>query len=269
MRQWEWNHVHLTVRHYSRKNCKKKKARQPSKTEDQASKKSVHMPTYLLPLALIAFKVGCHIKSSMHCLKVAITIEPLPNLAAFAAADNSPYQVPRICFTTDSFVIDIDTNALVTMGNFPDQFEDLMLNKDEDNTEVEGIKGGLAIKGTGTFNCHIEDGEGAVHHVKIPNSKYILELKICLLLPYYWVQEAQGKYPLPRETRTEEDDEALVLIWKQGKRRQTIPFHPLTNTPSFKTASALHTYHAFAHGSQDDSILSAKLIRIAPETSSF
>jgi hypothetical protein len=43
----------------------------------------------------------------------------------------------------------------------------------------------------------------------------------------------------------EEDDEALILIWKQHKHRRTIPYHPLTNTLSFRTAPALRTYHAF------------------------
>jgi hypothetical protein len=213
--QWEWNHVRLKACHYPRtKHHKKKKARQPNKIEDQASKRSFHKPTNLLPLTLIAFKVGCCVACSMHCLKAALTIKHLPNLIAFAAADNLPYQVHRISFDTDSFVIGIDIYASVTMGNRPDQFEDLKLHKDTDNTEVEGIKRGLAIKDTRTFNFHIEDNEGAVHLIKIPNSKYVPELKICLLLPHQWVQEAQDKYPLPRGTRMEEDDAALILINK-------------------------------------------------------
>jgi hypothetical protein len=66
-------------------------------------------------------------------------------------------------------------------------------------------------------------------------------LKICILLPHQWVQKAQDKYSLPKGMKMEEDDEALTLIWKQGKYRQTIPYHPPTNTPSFRTAPALHT----------------------------
>jgi hypothetical protein len=67
------------------------------------------MPTYLQHLALIAFKVGCHVKCSMRCLKAALTIKHLPSPIAFAVADNLPFQVPRICFDTDSFVIGINT----------------------------------------------------------------------------------------------------------------------------------------------------------------
>jgi hypothetical protein len=114
-----------------------------------------------------------------------------------------------------------------------------------DNTEVEGIKGGLDIKGTGTFKFHIEDDKGEVHLIKIPNSKYVPDLKVCLLLPHHWAQEAKDHYPFSKGTRMEKDDEALMLIWKQRKHRRTIPYHPLTNTPSFRTAPASCTYRAF------------------------
>jgi hypothetical protein len=102
----------------------------------------------------------------------------LPKLVVFAAATRSPYQVPRICFDTDTFVIGVNTFASITLGNHPDQFEDLKMHN---NTEVEGIKGGLDIKGTGTFKFHIEVGKGGVHLIKIPNSKYIPDLRVCLL----------------------------------------------------------------------------------------
>jgi hypothetical protein len=36
-----------------------------------------------------------------------------------------------------------------------------------------------------------------------------------------------------------------MLIWKQQRHRQIIPYHPFTNTPSFRTAPALRTYRAF------------------------
>jgi hypothetical protein len=113
------------------------------------------------------------------------------------------------------------------------------------DTEVEVIKGGLDIKGTGTFKFHIEDDKGGVHLIKIPNSKYIPDLKVCLLLPHHLAQETKDHYPVPKETRMEEDDEVLTLIWKQCKHRRTILYHPLTNTPSFRTAPASRTYCAF------------------------
>ncbi len=117
--RWEWNHVRLTARHHPRKHRKKKKARLPSKIEDQASKRSFHIiPTYILPLAFIAFKVGCPVECSMRHLQAVLTIKCLPNVA-FAVANSLPYQVPPIPFDMDSFVIGLNTYALVTMGNHP------------------------------------------------------------------------------------------------------------------------------------------------------
>jgi hypothetical protein len=118
-RHWEWNHVCFAVRHHPRKHHKKKKARQPSKNKDQVLRKRSFTPTYLLPLALIAFKVGCQVEHSVRCLKRALTIEQLPKLVAFVVATQLPYQVPRICFDTASFVNSIDTFASVTLGNHP------------------------------------------------------------------------------------------------------------------------------------------------------
>jgi hypothetical protein len=86
MCQWEWNHFWLAVCHHPRKNRKKKKAGRPSKSKDQGQKKRLWTPTYLLPMALITFKVGCQVENSVHRLKAALTIEQLPKLVAFAAA---------------------------------------------------------------------------------------------------------------------------------------------------------------------------------------
>jgi hypothetical protein len=102
------------------------------------------MLTYLLPLALISFKVGCRVEHSLCCLPVAFNMHQcLPKIVAFAASTTLPYQVPSIRFDTDSFVIGVDTFPSIMLGNHPDQFENL---KTHNNTEVEGIKGGLGIK---------------------------------------------------------------------------------------------------------------------------
>ncbi len=155
-RQWEWKHFWLAVCHHPRKHRKKRKAGQPSKSKNQGQRKRLCAPTYLLPMALIAFKVGCRVENSVHRLKAALAIKQLPKLVAFAAATRLPYQVPRMRFDTNSFVIGVDTLASITLGNHPDQFEDLKMHN---KTEVEGIKGGLDIKGLGTFKFHIEDNK--------------------------------------------------------------------------------------------------------------
>ena len=56
------------------------------------------------------------------------------------------------------------------MVNAPHLFKDLKLGE---VGEVEGIKLGLDIKGTGTFKFKIEDNNGMTHKIKIPNSLYV------------------------------------------------------------------------------------------------
>jgi hypothetical protein len=115
------------------------------------------MLTYLLLLALISVKVGCCVEHSLCRLQAALNINQcLPKIVAFATSTTSPYLVPRMRFDTNSFVIGIDTFASITLGNHPDQFEDLRMHN---NTEVEGIQGGLGITGTGSFKFHIKDDE--------------------------------------------------------------------------------------------------------------
>jgi hypothetical protein len=201
------------------------------------------MPTYLILLALISFKVGCRVEHSLRLLQAALNINQcMPKIVAFAMSTTLPYQVPRILFHTNSFVIGIDTFALITLSNHPDEFEDLRMH---DDTEVEGIQGGLGIKGTGKFKFHIQDNKGGVHLIKIPNSKYVHDLKVCLLLPHHWAQEAKDHYPISKGTKTDTNNEALTLIWKQQKYQWMIPYHPLTNTPSFCIAPESRTYRAF------------------------
>jgi hypothetical protein len=201
---WKWNHICLAVRRYPRKHHKKKKARQSSKFEGQAQRKKSLMLTYLLPLVLISFKVGCRVEHSLRHLRAALNMHQcLPKIVAFAVSTTLPYQVPRICFNTDSLVIGVDTFASIMLGNHLDQFENLKMH---DDTEVEGINGGLGIKGTGTFKFQIEDNEGGVHLIKIPNSKYVPDLKVCLLKLHHWAKEAKDHYPVPKGTKMDTND---------------------------------------------------------------
>ncbi len=127
--------------------------------------------------------------------------------------------------------------------NAPHLFEDLKLG---DVGEVEGIKLGLDIKGTGTFKFKIKDDNGMTHKIKIPNSLYVPELKRCLLSPHHWAQAAKDNYPRPKGTRMGQDSEFYYLYWGQAKYQKLIPYNPLTNVLILYTAALLCAYHAFA-----------------------
>ena len=173
--------------------------------------------TYLLPLAASLFQVGCHVESFIrcHCLREHKAMSHMREpMMAFAAASNARMCTHSIQFDSDSYPIGVDCHASRCMANSPHLFEDLKLVK---MGAVEDIKQGLDIKGVGTFKLKIDDNNGRMHEIKIPNSLYIPELRRCLLSPQFWAQEAGDNHPQPRGTCMENDDVNCVLFWGQGR----------------------------------------------------
>jgi hypothetical protein len=156
---------------------------------------------------------------------------PQPTFTALSSAVNRTRDVR---FDSNSYPIGIDTHASRCMVNAPHLFEDLKLGE---VGEVEGIKSGLDIKGTGTFKFKIKDNNGMLHEIKIPNSLYVPELKRCLLSPQHWVQEAKYNFPRPKGTRMSQDNEFYYVYWDQAKYQKLIPYDPSTNVLILYTAA--------------------------------
>jgi hypothetical protein len=68
---------------------------------------------------------------------------------------------------------------------------------------VWGISKGLAIKGKETSVLMINDDNSKPHKLRIPNSLFLPGLRMCLLSPQHWAQEAGDNYPLLNGTRME------------------------------------------------------------------
>ncbi len=106
------------------------------------------------------------------------------------------------------------------MGNNRQLFENLVLARMVQ--KVGGISKGLTIQGKGTLVLTISNNTGKPHRVRIPNSLYLPGLRMCLLSPQHWAQEARDNYPLPNGTRMENNANNCVLFWGQGKFSKTI-----------------------------------------------
>jgi hypothetical protein len=74
------------------------------------------------------------------------------------------------------------------MGNNKRLFENLVLVRTAQR--VGGISKGLAIEGKGTLVIDLNNDTGKPHQIKIPNSLYLPGLRMCLLSPQHWAQEA-------------------------------------------------------------------------------
>ena len=205
--------------------------------------------THLFPIAQATYLIGCCIESFVRAtigfLKwLRLPKPPWPWISkhqaiclAFQAKHCHNHQTPLVRFDTDSIPIGINNHASCCMGNNAQLFEDLHPSQ---NKQVGGINAGLEIKGIGTFVFTIEDDNGKMHKICIPNSLHIPDLKLCLLSPQHWAQEAGDDYPMPNGTRMENTASHCILIWKQGSCRKSITFDLATNTPSSQLHLPVH-----------------------------
>jgi hypothetical protein len=192
--------------------------------------------TYLFALAFLGYKVSCRVEHSFHGLRHMFQRPDILQRIAYQSKRGQSKLLPTMHFDTNSFIIGIKSFASVTMAIQPDPFDDLILHTGQ---SVQGIQGGLSIKGHGTFKFSIKDDEGMV---KIPNCMYVPDLKYFLLLPQHWAQTAPDSI---QGTRMETDSECVILTWGQGQHQRTVPHSRDTNTLVFWTAPATSTYQGF------------------------
>jgi hypothetical protein len=172
---------------------------------DATNGKSI-LRTYLVPIAVSILRVGCHVEGRLRNLLASHHLRELPSFLwpTFTTLSNAVDRTRNICFDSNSYPIGIDTHTSCYMVNMPHLFKDLKLG---DVGDVEGIKSGLDIKGTGTFKFKINDNNCMTHKIKIPNSLYVPELKRCLLSPQHRVQEVKVNHSRPKDTRMSQDNE--------------------------------------------------------------
>ena len=230
------------------RNWKKRKIRPVSawKTGDDANNPKAK--TYLWALALTAFKVGCCVEYAVHLLLKQR--RGLPRVTkhqairlAFQADGGSQQRSTFVRFDSNSFPVGVDNHTSRCLANNARLFKNL---RPFCSGRVGGIEGGLEIKGQGTLVLDMNDDNGKPHRIHIPNSLYLPDLRMCLLSPQHWAQEAGDNYPLPNGTRMENTANNCILIWGQGAFKKTVPFNPSTNTPMFYTFPKTVAYRAFA-----------------------
>ena len=84
------------------------------------------------------------------------------------------------------------------MSNDISHFENFQPSRT--NATMGGIIGSLANKGEDTFAFQVENDDGKIHTIRIPNSLYLPDLPLSLLSPQHWAQEAGDNIPIPHGT---------------------------------------------------------------------
>jgi hypothetical protein len=207
--------------------------------------------THLSPFLWKAYQAGCCIKAVLHTVVTWLHALRHPRKLIFLShplalqANHPCHASARAQFDTVLFAVGIDNHASRCMGNNKRLFENLILTHTAQG--VRGISKGLAKECKGTLVLDVNNDTGKPHHIKIPNSLSLPGLRMCLLSPQHWAQEAGDNYPPPNGTRMESNAHNCILLWGQGRYSKRIPFNAMTNTPIFHMLLLPSSYCAFVN----------------------
>eukprot|EP00957_Ditylum_brightwellii_P068967 5234111-Ditylum_brightwellii.AAC.1 len=146
-------------------------------------------------------------------------------------------QVLRV--DSDSFVIGIDNQASVCISNNPDHFitELKPWPSRKKKSMVHDFRGGTTkIQEQATVQWRIEDDNGKVSVIDIPNLAYVPSASYCILSSQHWAQHAQDNYPNKYGTWCSTFEDNCILQWKQCSHTMTVKHDPKTNVPKFRSA---------------------------------
>jgi hypothetical protein len=161
------------------------------------------------------------------------------------ATTKSSSRIKKVNFDTDSSLLRIDNCATRSISpdtkDFVNELTPLL------NTRVQGVGGKVTGIMMGTIRWNIEDDQGVVHTITLPNSLYVPSAASRLLSPQHWAQVANDNKPLKRGTWCATYEDQIILYWGQREFRRTIPLDPeSSNVASIRTAPGYSRFNAFA-----------------------
>ena len=156
----------------------------------------------------------------------------------------------NVVFDTDSFKVGIDTCASKCMSYMPSDFIQSSLKPNTLSTKVKPYGKGpkLSISHVGTVKWKIQDDEGKVHNILIPNSFLVPEGRSRLLSPQHWGKEAirEGNCEDPDSTHSIQYHNRNVLVFgNQGQFKRTVYNDVSADVPYFYTATGCSNYKRY------------------------
>jgi hypothetical protein len=135
-------------------------------------------------------------------------------------------------FDTDSRELRIDNCASRCITNSLKDFVSPPIPAH--NRRVQGINGYTnSLVRIGTIRWEIEDDEGRVHDLIIPESIYLPEATSRLLSPQHWAQSTNDNKPNLNGTWCATYQDKIILYWKQGQHRRTVNLDAQGNNVAF------------------------------------
>ncbi len=123
---WRWP-IRGRRTHSVPKRLRRKK--KPSVHLQTESTIKAKLRTYLVPVAVSIYKVGCCVEGQLRELLASHCLRELPSISqpTFTTLSSMVDRTRAVCFDSDSYPIRIDTHASRCMVNTPHLFEDLNL----------------------------------------------------------------------------------------------------------------------------------------------
>jgi hypothetical protein len=116
-------------------------------------------------------------------------------------------------FDSDSFSIAVDNCTTTSITN---SLTDYLEPPQTTRTMVKGVGGKIMATKKGRVRWRIEDDEGKVHSIILPNVYYVPDMPFRLLAPHHWAQTAKDHFPQARGTWCGTYDDAIELHWDQS-----------------------------------------------------
>ena len=146
-------------------------------------------------------------------------------------------------YDSDSYELAIDDCATSSITNCVDDFVDVPAKV---RRKVQGIGGFANNILQGTIRWRIEDDDGRVHEVLLPNTLYIPSSPRRLLCPHHWAQHLNDNFPDRHGTGCTTYDDVCVLFWNQQKFKRTIKWDKRTNIAIIRSAPGFKKYSVYA-----------------------
>jgi hypothetical protein len=141
---------------------------------------------------------------------------------------------------TDSFEIYVDNCASRTLTN---DLHDFINSPTPTDITILGTNEKSMGTLMGTIKWSIEDDEGMVHDVMIPNSLYSSDNRSKPLSPQHWAQEANDRHPIRNGTWCATYDDRIMLFWDQQKYKKTVHLiHNCSNVGVIRSVPRIETY---------------------------
>ena len=166
----------------------------------------------------------------------------VPHEIAAMYTDKEGEQTRPTHCDSDSYDIGIDNHATSCMT--PDK-SDFIDKPKQVTVRVKGIAGKLAAAYKGTVMWQIQDDQGGVHKMRIPNAYYVPSLPLRLLSPQHLAQVMRKYEKTEDGTCCHTYHNRVVLKWQDQSYTKTVTLGR-ANVATMRSAPGFSTYQAFA-----------------------